>query len=105
MLQHFLPPFFYVIIFHSMSHALPHLSSCSYQKAGAVSQVTLLLLVYNTGAERDHICRTWGQYNFETFDGLYYYFSGKSTYALVRHAELDEQSFSIQVGNGTSTFF
>ncbi|NXV98943.1 OTOG protein, partial [Fregetta grallaria] len=54
--------------------------------------------VYNTGAERDHICRTWGQYNFETFDGLYYYFSGKSTYALVRHTELDEQSFSIQVG-------
>ncbi|XP_008935404.1 PREDICTED: otogelin [Merops nubicus] len=55
--------------------------------------------VYNTGAERDHICRTWGQYNFETFDGLYYYFSGKSTYALVRHTELDEQSFSIQVNN------
>ncbi|NWS36559.1 OTOG protein, partial [Polioptila caerulea] len=55
--------------------------------------------VYNTGAERDHVCRTWGQYNFETFDGLYYYFSGKSTYALVRHAELDEQSFSIQVNN------
>uniref|UniRef100_A0A8C5TVU7 Otogelin n=1 Tax=Malurus cyaneus samueli TaxID=2593467 RepID=A0A8C5TVU7_9PASS len=55
--------------------------------------------VHNTGAERDHICRTWGQYNFETFDGLYYYSSGKSTYALVRHAELDEQSFSIQVNN------
>ncbi|XP_065695482.1 otogelin [Patagioenas fasciata] len=55
--------------------------------------------VYNTGAERDHICRTWGQYNFETFDGLYYYFPGKSTYALVRHTELDEQSFSIQVNN------
>ncbi|XP_010134914.1 PREDICTED: otogelin [Buceros rhinoceros silvestris] len=55
--------------------------------------------VYNTGAERDHICRTWGQYNFETFDGLYYYFSGKSTYALVRHTELDGQSFSIQVNN------
>ncbi|KAM6075525.1 otogelin [Chlamydotis macqueenii] len=55
--------------------------------------------VYNTGAERDHICRTWGQYNFETFDGLYYYFSGKSTYVLVRHTELDEQSFSVQVNN------
>ncbi|NXN54463.1 OTOG protein, partial [Rynchops niger] len=55
--------------------------------------------VYNTGAERDHICRTWGQYNFETFDGLYYYFPGKSTYVLVRHTELDEQSFSIQVNN------
>uniref|UniRef100_A0A8C8SMQ0 Otogelin n=1 Tax=Pelusios castaneus TaxID=367368 RepID=A0A8C8SMQ0_9SAUR len=55
--------------------------------------------VYNTGAERDNICRTWGQYHFETFDGLYYYFSGKSTYALVRQNELDEQSFSIQVNN------
>ncbi|NXH17172.1 OTOG protein, partial [Bucco capensis] len=55
--------------------------------------------VYNTGAERDHICRTWGQYNFETFDGLYYYFSGKSTYALVRHTQLDEPTFSIQVNN------
>lgn len=66
--------------------------------------MTLLLLVYNAGAERDHICRTWGQYNFETFDGLYYYFSGKSTYALVRHTELDEQSFSIQVGDCTSVF-
>ncbi|XP_010160304.1 PREDICTED: otogelin-like, partial [Eurypyga helias] len=55
--------------------------------------------VHNTGAERDHICRTWGQYNFETFDGLYYYFSGKSAYVLVRHTELDEQSFSIQVNN------
>uniref|UniRef100_A0A8C2YAS9 Otogelin n=1 Tax=Coturnix japonica TaxID=93934 RepID=A0A8C2YAS9_COTJA len=60
--------------------------------------------VYNTGAERDHICRTWGQYHFETFDGLYYYFSGKSTYALVRHTELDEQSFSIQVGDCPSMF-
>uniref|UniRef100_A0A8C3MIP5 Uncharacterized protein n=1 Tax=Geospiza parvula TaxID=87175 RepID=A0A8C3MIP5_GEOPR len=96
---HFLSPFFHVILFHSMLCALPHLSSCVYQKTSAVSQVNLLLLVYNTGAERDHICRTWGQYNFETFDGLYYYFSGKSTYALVRHAELDEQSFSIQVNN------
>uniref|UniRef100_A0A8C3HX01 Otogelin n=1 Tax=Chrysemys picta bellii TaxID=8478 RepID=A0A8C3HX01_CHRPI len=55
--------------------------------------------VHNTGAERDNICRTWGQYHFETFDGLYYYFSGKSTYVLVRQNEIDEQSFSIQVNN------
>ena len=66
--------------------------------------MTLLLLVYNTGAERDHICRTWGQYHFETFDGLYFYFSGKSRYALVIHTKLDEQSFSIQVGEWASTF-
>lgn len=49
------------------------------------------------GTERDNICRTWGQYHYETFDGLYYFFSGKSTYVLVRQNELDEQSFSIQV--------
>ncbi|XP_074853854.1 otogelin [Carettochelys insculpta] len=55
--------------------------------------------VHNTGAERDNICRTWGQYHFETFDGLYYYFSGKATYVLVRQNEMDEQSFSIQVNN------
>uniref|UniRef100_A0A674KEL8 Otogelin n=1 Tax=Terrapene triunguis TaxID=2587831 RepID=A0A674KEL8_9SAUR len=55
--------------------------------------------VHNTGAERDNICRTWGQYHFETFDGLYYYFAGKSTYVLVRQNEIDEQSFSIQVNN------
>lgn len=61
--------------------------------------IFFVCLVYNTGAERDHICRTWGQYHFETFDGLYYYFSGMSTYVLVRKNELDEQSFSIQVGD------
>ncbi|XP_028917149.1 otogelin [Ornithorhynchus anatinus] len=55
--------------------------------------------VYNSGLERDSICRTWGQYHFETFDGLYYYFPGKSTYALVRQHEMEEQSFSIQVHN------
>lgn len=82
-----------------------HVHSISYRlNPGGTSQVTLLLSVHNTGAERDHICRTWGQYNFETFDGLYYYFSGKSTYALVRHTELDGQSFSIQVGDCTSLF-
>nr|XP_033784676.1 otogelin [Geotrypetes seraphini] len=55
--------------------------------------------VHNTGSERDNICRTWGQYHFETFDGLYYYFPGKSTYELVRQNELDEQGFSIQIHN------
>ncbi|KAH0620937.1 hypothetical protein JD844_021853 [Phrynosoma platyrhinos] len=55
--------------------------------------------MHNTGAERDSICRTWGQYHYETFDGLYYFFSGKSTYCLVRQNEVDEQSFSIQVHN------
>lgn len=97
-------PFFSVLVFHSITHILLHLNCRLNLKTSTMSQVTLLLLVYNTGAERDHICRTWGQYNFETFDGLYYYFSGKSTYVLVRHTELDEQSFSIQVRVCASTF-
>ncbi|XP_078243433.1 otogelin [Pogona vitticeps] len=68
---------------------------CSrYNATGSRCQI-----VHNTGAERDNICRTWGQYHYETFDGLYYFFSGKSTYCLVRQSELDEQSFSIQVHN------
>nr|XP_060610964.1 otogelin [Anolis sagrei ordinatus] len=68
---------------------------CSrYNATGSRCQI-----VHNTGAERDSICRTWGQYHYETFDGLYYFFSGKSTYCLVRQNELDEQSFSIQVHN------
>ncbi|KAF4798408.1 hypothetical protein TURU_063946 [Turdus rufiventris] len=72
---------------------------CAYREQCDCSRFNATGARCQTGAERDHICRTWGQYNFETFDGLYYYFSGKSTYALVRHAELDEQSFSIQVNN------
>ncbi|XP_044537742.1 otogelin [Gracilinanus agilis] len=55
--------------------------------------------VYNTGPERDNICRTWGQHHVETFDGLYYYFSGKASYTLVGQYEPGEQSFSIQVHN------
>ncbi|EDM07267.1 otogelin (predicted) [Rattus norvegicus] len=56
-------------------------------------------LVYNAGPERDSICRAWGQHHVETFDGLYYYFSGKGSYMLVGHHEPEGQSFSIQVHN------
>ncbi|NWZ99027.1 OTOG protein, partial [Nesospiza acunhae] len=92
-----------LVFFHSDSLACFNGGVCVYRELCNCSRFNATgprcQTVYNTGAERDHICRTWGQYNFETFDGLYYYFSGKSTYALVRHAELDEQSFSIQVNN------
>ncbi|NXM39398.1 OTOG protein, partial [Gymnorhina tibicen] len=92
-----------LIFFHSDSLTCFNGGECVYRELCNCSRFNATgprcQTVYNTGAERDHICRTWGQYNFETFDGLYYYFSGKSTYALVRHAELDEQSFSIQVNN------
>lgn len=53
--------------------------------------------VYNAGPERDSICRAWGQHHVETFDGLYYYLSGKGSYTLVGHHEPEGQSFSIQV--------
>ncbi|NWS52470.1 OTOG protein, partial [Chunga burmeisteri] len=92
-----------LLFFHSDSLTCFNGGECVYRELCNCSRFNATgprcQTVYNTGAERDHICRTWGQYNFETFDGLYYYFSGKSTYALVRHTELDEQSFSIQVNN------
>lgn len=37
-------------------------------------------------------CRAWGQYNFETFDGLYYYFPGRCTYTLLRDCEETTQA-------------
>lgn len=43
--------------------------------------------VPNPGFEREMTCRTWGQYNFETFDGLYYHFPGRCTYTLLRDCE------------------
>ncbi|XP_072448981.1 otogelin [Chiloscyllium punctatum] len=55
--------------------------------------------VPNRGSSRDLICRTWGQYNYETFDGLYYYYPGNCTYTLVRDCTHSQQSFSIQVHN------
>ncbi|XP_069823857.1 otogelin [Dendropsophus ebraccatus] len=71
---------------------------CSrYNASGSRCQI-----VYNTGPERENICRTWGQYHYETFDGVYFFFPGKLTYDLVRHVEADEQSFAIQVHNGGS---
>ncbi|XP_074192196.1 otogelin isoform X1 [Rhinolophus sinicus] len=56
-------------------------------------------MVYNAGPERDSICRAWGQYHVETFDGLYYYLSGKGSYTLVGSHEPEGQTFSVQVHN------
>uniref|UniRef100_A0A3P8PA52 Otogelin n=1 Tax=Astatotilapia calliptera TaxID=8154 RepID=A0A3P8PA52_ASTCA len=46
-----------------------------------------IFLVPNSGFEREMTCRTWGQYNFETFDGLYYYLPGRCAYTLLRDCE------------------
>lgn len=69
------------------------LQHCPHTNLGSLCSVA----VYNTGPERDSICRAWGQHHVETFDGLYYYLSGKGSYMLVGHHELEGQSFSIQV--------
>ncbi|CAH7458855.1 Otog [Phodopus roborovskii] len=74
-----------------------HPASCDCRRFNATGP--RCQLVYNTGPERDSICRSWGQYHVETFDGLYYYLSGKGSYTLVGHHEPDGQSFSIQVHN------
>ncbi|XP_030269310.1 otogelin [Sparus aurata] len=56
--------------------------------------------VPNPGFEREMTCRTWGQYNFETFDGLYYHFPGRCTYTLLRDCEETTQaSIVVQVHN------
>uniref|UniRef100_A0A4W3IMF1 Otogelin n=1 Tax=Callorhinchus milii TaxID=7868 RepID=A0A4W3IMF1_CALMI len=57
----------------------------------------LKLRPFNECYNRDLICRTWGQYNYETFDGLYYYYPGNCTYTLVRECQQSEHSFLIQV--------
>ncbi|XP_068596445.1 otogelin [Brachionichthys hirsutus] len=69
---------------------------CSlYQATGHRCQT-----VPNPGFEREMTCRTWGQYNFETFDGLYYYFPGRCTYTLLRDCEETTQaSIVVQVHN------
>ncbi|CAG5849022.1 unnamed protein product [Menidia menidia] len=71
-------------------------SSCDcslYQATGHRCQT-----VPNPGFEREMACRTWGQYNFETFDGLYYYFPGRCTYTLLRDCEDAAQaSITVQV--------
>ncbi|XP_040190655.1 otogelin-like [Rana temporaria] len=65
-----------------------------YNASGSRCQI-----VYNTGADRENICRTWGQYHYETFDGVYYYYPGTSTYDLLRQSDPEEPSFAIQVHN------
>lgn len=49
-------------------------------------------LVPNPGFEREMTCRSWAQYNFETFDGLYYFFPGRCTYTLLKDCEDTSQA-------------
>ncbi|KAM9494299.1 otogelin [Clarias gariepinus] len=74
----------------------PDFCNCSfYQATGSHCQT-----VPNTGLEREMACRSWGQYNYETFDGLYYYFPGKCSYTLLKDCEDNTKpSVFIQVHN------
>ncbi|XP_072527000.1 otogelin, partial [Salminus brasiliensis] len=74
----------------------PDSCNCSlYHATGSHCQT-----VANSGLEREMTCRSWGQYNYETFDGLYYYFPGKCSYTLLKDCEDDIQpSVLIQVHN------
>ncbi|MCI4393254.1 hypothetical protein PGIGA_G00155350 [Pangasianodon gigas] len=74
----------------------PDSCNCSFYQANGSHCQT----VPNTGLEREMTCRSWGQYNYETFDGLYYYFPGKCSYTLLKDCEDNtKSSVFIQVHN------
>ncbi|XP_078505406.1 otogelin-like protein [Lissotriton helveticus] len=56
-------------------------------------------IVPNTGKERDGICKSWGQYHFETFDGIYYYFPGNCSYIFAKDCSSQVPQYTIWVHN------
>ncbi|XP_062348494.1 otogelin-like protein [Cinclus cinclus] len=56
-------------------------------------------IVPNTGKDRDGICKSWGQYNFETFDGIYYYFPGNCSYIFAKDCSTPEPQYTVWVHN------
>ncbi|NWH50930.1 OTOGL protein, partial [Fregata magnificens] len=56
-------------------------------------------IVPNTGKERDAICKSWGQYHFETFDGIYYYFPGNCSYIFAKDCSTPEPQYTVWVHN------
>ncbi|XP_069485429.1 otogelin-like protein [Ambystoma mexicanum] len=56
-------------------------------------------IVPNTGKEREGICKSWGQYHFETFDGIYYYFPGKCSYIFAKDCSSSLPQYTIWVHN------
>ncbi|KAM4748838.1 otogelin-like protein [Rhinophrynus dorsalis] len=55
--------------------------------------------VPNTGKEREGICKSWGQYNYETFDGIYFYFPGNCSYIFARDCSEPMPLYTIWVHN------
>ncbi|XP_069629733.1 otogelin-like protein isoform X6 [Haliaeetus albicilla] len=56
-------------------------------------------IVPNTGKDRDGICKSWGQYHFETFDGIYYYFPGNCSYIFAKDCSSPEPQYTVWVHN------
>ncbi|KFW92853.1 Otogelin-like, partial [Phalacrocorax carbo] len=56
-------------------------------------------IVPNTGKDRYGICKSWGQYNFETFDGIYYYFPGNCSYIFAKDCSTPEPQYTVWVHN------
>uniref|UniRef100_A0A8I3RW39 Otogelin like n=2 Tax=Canis lupus familiaris TaxID=9615 RepID=A0A8I3RW39_CANLF len=56
-------------------------------------------IVPNMGNGRDGICKTWGQYHFETFDGIYYYFPGNCSYIFAKDCGNLEPRYTVWVHN------
>ncbi|XP_065596971.1 otogelin-like protein [Cyrtonyx montezumae] len=56
-------------------------------------------IVPNNGKDRDGICKSWGQYHFETFDGIYYYFPGNCSYIFAKDCGAPEPHYTVWVHN------
>uniref|UniRef100_A0A452H9E6 Uncharacterized protein n=1 Tax=Gopherus agassizii TaxID=38772 RepID=A0A452H9E6_9SAUR len=56
-------------------------------------------IVPNDGKDRDGICKSWGQYHFETFDGIYYYFPGNCSYIFAKDCSAPEPQYTVWVHN------
>uniref|UniRef100_A0A8C3B7G9 Otogelin like n=1 Tax=Cairina moschata TaxID=8855 RepID=A0A8C3B7G9_CAIMO len=61
-------------------------------------------IVPNSGKDRDGICKSWGQYHFETFDGIYYYFPGNCSYIFAKDCGTPEPQYTVWVHNSPDCY-
>uniref|UniRef100_A0A674BVF8 Otogelin like n=1 Tax=Salmo trutta TaxID=8032 RepID=A0A674BVF8_SALTR len=58
-----------------------------------------LIQIPNQGQDRDGICRSWGQYHYETFDGSYFYYPGTCSYILSQDCRSATPQYTVWVHN------
>ncbi|XP_053740656.1 otogelin-like protein isoform X3 [Synchiropus splendidus] len=56
-------------------------------------------IIPNQGQDRDGICRSWGQYHYETFDGVYFYFPGTCSYILAQDCHSTSPRYTVWIHN------